>query len=132
MGVLESSDETGEGSPEFIDVLGGFRKVVVKFDFGFAKLTELVDGELEALLVLVDEAFDFDEVILLEGFQNFFDVVPHLGLELSAAVAESESDIWLPGLFGLDLLGNDDKAGGDDLVLVTQAVADVEVLHVKV
>ena len=46
-----------------------------------------MDGELEALLVFVDQALGLDKVVLLEGFEDFFNVVPHFGFELSAAIA---------------------------------------------
>ena len=129
MRVLESSDKAGQRLPEFVDVLGGLGKVVGEVDFGFAQLAQLVDGELETLLVFVDEALDFEEVVLLEGVEDLFDVVPHLGFELAAAIAESEREIGLAGLLGLDLLGDDYEAGGDDLVFVAGAVADVEIFH---
>ena len=77
---------------------------------------------LEAVLVFVDQALDLEEVILLEGVENFFDVVPHLGFDLAAAVAEGERQIGLAGFLGLDLLGDHDKSGGDDLVFVLGAV----------
>ncbi len=69
-----------------------------------------MNRELETLLVFVDEAFDFEEVVLLEGLEDFFDVVPHFGFELAAAVAESEGEVGLSGLLRLDLLGDNDES----------------------
>src|SRR5581483_4762277 len=90
-----------------------------------------MNGELKALLVLVDQAFDLDEVILLEGFEDFLDVVPHFGFELSAAIAESQGDVRLACFFRLDLFCDYDECRGDDFVFVAQTVADEEVLHEK-
>ena len=90
--------------------LGGLGKVVGEVDFGFAQLAQLVDGELKAVLVLVDEAFDLKEIVLLEGVEDFFDVIPHFGFELAAAVAESEREVGLAGFLGLDLLADDDES----------------------
>ncbi len=115
--------------PELVDVLGGLGKIVGEVDLGFTQLAQLVDGELKAVLVLVDETFDLEEVILLEGVENFFDVVPHFGFELAAAVAEREREVRLAGLLGLDLLADDDEGRGNDLVLLSRAVADVEIFH---
>ncbi len=129
MRILERGDEVCEGLPECVNVFSSLGEIVGEVDFGFAQLTQLVDGELEAVLVLVDEALDLEEVVLLEGVEDFFDVVPHFGFELAAAVAESEREIGLAGFLGLDLLADDDEAGGDDLVFVARAIADVEVFH---
>ena len=115
--------------PKLVSVFRGLWKVVGKLDFGFAQLAQLVNGQLETLLVFVDQAFDLEEVILLEGVEDFFDVVPHFGFELAAAIAEREREIGLPGFFRLDLLGDDDEGRSDDLVFVARAVADVEILH---
>src|ERR1051325_3201078 len=62
MRILKSGDEVGEGLPELTDVFGGLGEVVGKFDFRVAQLAQLMDGELEALLVPIDEAFDFQEI----------------------------------------------------------------------
>ena len=129
--VLESGDEIGESLPEFVDVLGGFGEVVGEVDFGVAEATQLVDGELEAVLVLVDEAFDFDEVVLVEGVKGVLNVVPHLGFELAAAVPEGEGEIGLAGLLRLNLLRDDHEAGSDDLVFLAGAVGDKEFFHAR-
>ena len=88
-----------------------------------------MDRELETILVLVDEAFDLKEVVLLEGVEDFFDVVPHLGFDLAAAITERKRQVRLAGFLGLDLLADDDETRGNDLVLVARAIADVEVFH---
>ena len=112
-----------------VNVFGGLGKVIREVDFRFAQLAQLVDCELKAVLVLVDEALDLEEVILLERVEDLFDVVPHFGFELAAAVPESERQVGLPGFLGLDLFADDDEARGDDLVFVARAIADVEVFH---
>src|SRR2546427_498362 len=88
-----------------------------------------MDGELKPILVLVDQAFDFEEIILLEGLENVVNVIPHLSFQLAGAVSHGEGQIRFAGLFRLDLLSDDNKGRSDDLVLVADAVANVEVLH---
>src|SRR5580704_2135707 len=129
IGILKGRDKIGQSLPEFVNILGGFGKIVGEFDFGFAQLTQLMNSELEAVLILVNQAFDLEEIVLLEGIEHFFHVVPHLGVELPAAVAESQSEIRLPGFLGFDLLADHDKVGGNDLIFVAGAVADVELFH---
>src|SRR5215471_2394131 len=85
--------------------------------------------ELESLLVLVDQSFDFEEIVLLKGVENLVDVVPHLGFQLPASVAQRQRQVGLARFLGLDLLRHDDESGGDDLILVANAIADVKVLH---
>ena len=72
-----------------------------------------MDGELEAVLVLVEQAFDLEKVVLFEGVDGILDVVPHLGFDLAAAVAQSERQVRLAGFLGLDLLADDNEAGDD-------------------
>src|ERR1700720_2657262 len=86
MRVLERRDEVSEGLPKVVDILCSLGKIVGEFDLRLAELTYLVDGELKAVLIFVDQTLDFEEIVLLEGIEHFFDVVPHLGFELSAAV----------------------------------------------
>src|ERR1700722_820029 len=129
MRVLNRRDKAGQGLPELVDVFAGFWKVVRKVDFRFPQLAKLVDGELEAVLIFVDETLDLEEIVLLEGLENLLDVVPHFGFELPGAVAESQREVGLAGFLGLDLLGDDDEAGSDDLVFLAGAVADIEIFH---
>src|ERR1700683_1197746 len=129
MAILERGDKVRKSLPELVDVFGGLGKVVGEVDFGFAQFAQLVDRELKAVLILVDEAFDLEEVILLESFENFVDVVPHFGFELAAAVAEGERQVTLAGLLGFDLLAHDDESRSDDLILLPHAIADVKVFH---
>src|SRR5436190_12805399 len=88
VGILNSGNEIRQSLPELVNVLCSFRKVIGKIDFRFTQLSKLVDGELEALLVLIDQPLDFEEVILLKGVEHFLYVVPHFGFELAAAVPE--------------------------------------------
>ena len=62
-----------------------------------------MDGELEAVLVLVDQALDLDEVVLLEGVDGVLDVVPHLGFDVAAAIAQGEGQVRLTAFLGFDL-----------------------------
>src|SRR5271155_5952744 len=93
MRILKRSDELGQRLPEFVNILCGLGKIVGEFDFRFAELAQFVDGELETVFVFVDEAFDLEKIVLLENVEDLIHVVPHLGFELPAAVAESEREI---------------------------------------
>ncbi len=88
-----------------------------------------MDGELEAVLVLVEQAFDLEEVILLEGVEGLLDVVPHLGFDLATAIAEGQREIGFAGLLGFHLVGHDNKRGGNDLVFVLDAIGDEKIFH---
>jgi hypothetical protein len=88
-----------------------------------------VDRKLETILVFIDQAFDLEKIVLLEGVEDLFHVVPHLGFEMAAAVAEGKCEVWLTALLRFDLLGNYDEAGGNDLVFVLDALTDVEIFH---
>src|ERR1700693_57179 len=88
MEVLERTDKIRQVLPEFVDISGSFRKIVGEFNFGIAQLTQLMDGELKAVLILVDQDFNLQEIVLLYTREHFFHVVPHLVFQLSAAVAE--------------------------------------------
>src|SRR5258708_6839333 len=70
MRIAEGGDKAGESLPEFVYILRGLGQVVGEVDFGFTELAQLVDRELETVLILVDEALDLQEVILLEGVKD--------------------------------------------------------------
>jgi hypothetical protein len=127
--VLKSGDEVGESSPQLINVFRRFWKIVSKLDFRITQFSKLMNRELETLFVLIDEAFDFQEIILLKRLEDFLYVVPHFGFNLTAAIAECEREVRLPSLLGLDLFGDNDKSGSDDLIFVARTIANVEVLH---
>src|SRR5208337_5139075 len=93
MRILDRGDEVAQGLPELVNVFGGLGKIVGEVNLGFTQLAQLVDGELEAVLVLVDQTLDFEEVILLESLEDLLDVVPHFGFDLAAAVPESEGEV---------------------------------------
>src|SRR5215467_2618000 len=88
-----------------------------------------MDRDLKTVLVLVEQAFDLDEIVLLENADGFLDVVPHLGFYLAGAVSEYQSEVWVAGFLGLDLLGDYDEAGSDDLVFKLGATGKEEFLH---
>ena len=90
MRVLERPDKFLERPPKLVDVLRGLGKVIREIHFCVCHPAKFVDGELEAILVFVDESLDFKEVVLLKGVEKLLDVVPHLGFDLSRAVAQSE------------------------------------------
>ena len=47
-----------------------------------------MNGELEPVLVLIDQTLDLDEVVLVEGVDRILDVVPHFAFDVAAAVAQ--------------------------------------------
>jgi len=115
--------------PELLDVLGGFGDVVGVLDLLLSQPTHLVHGELPAAVVLVDDALHFDEVVLLEGENEFFDVVPHLGFNLAGAIRQNQCQVGLTVFLCLHLLRSHHEAGGDDLVLLLRASGDKELFH---
>ena len=81
-----------------------------------------MNGDLEAVLIFVEQAFDFYEIVLLEGVDCVLDVVPHLGVELAGAITQNKRQIRLSGLLRLDLLGNDHESRSDEFVFVVAAI----------
>ena len=103
MGVLkglQNPPSVCQSSPIFLVVFG---KIVGKVDFRIAQPAQLVDRELEAVFVFVNQPFDLEKVVLLEGVDEFLDVVPHLGFDLAAAIAQSQRQIRLSGFLWFDL-----------------------------
>ena len=80
------------------------------------------DGDLETVLIFIEQAFDFEEVVLLEGVDCVLDVIPHFGVELAGAITENERQIRLSGLLRLNLLGYDHESRSDDFVFVVAAI----------
>ena len=79
---------------------------------------QLVDSELEAVVVLIEQPLDLYEVILLERSHEFFDVVPQLGLELPGAVRQRHGHVGFAGLLQFDLFGRYHERGSNVLVFV--------------
>ncbi len=90
VGILETGHKAGESLPEFANVFGGFREVIREIDFRVVKLAEFVDRDLKPVLVLVQQTFDLEKVVLVESIDRILDVVPHLGFNLTGAIAQSE------------------------------------------
>ena len=68
-----------------------------------------MNGELKAVFVLIDQSLDLDEVVLIAGVNGVFDVVPHLGLDVAAAISQGKGQVRLTALLGFDLAGNHHK-----------------------
>ena len=129
MRVVKCADEPFQIAPKIVDIFLGLGQIIGKIDFRFLHPPEFVDRELKTILVFVDESFDFQEIILLEDVDKFFDVVPHLRFDVTAAVAESERKVRFTSLLGFHLLGNNNKDRRDDLVLLLRTVANKEFFH---
>ena len=57
-----------------------------------------MDGNLEAVLIFVEQTFDLDEVILLEGVvDRILDVIPHFGFELTGPITQDQRQIRFAG-----------------------------------
>ncbi len=54
-----------------------------------------MNGDLEAVLVFIQQAFDFEVIILFEAVNSVFDVVPHFGFDLTATVSQGERNVGL-------------------------------------
>ena len=127
--ILERGHKLRQRSPEFADVLGGLGQVVGEVDIAFFHAPQLVNRELKTILVLVDEPFDLEKVVLLEGEDEFVDVIPHLGFDLAAAIGQDQRQIRLAIFLGLHLLRRHDEAGGDDLVFLLGTLGDEKLFH---
>src|SRR5205085_5184953 len=55
--VLEAGDKGGESLPELFDVFGGFGKIIGEVGFGFFHPPQLVNGELPAVVVPIEQTF---------------------------------------------------------------------------
>ena len=128
-GVLETGNVVAECAPEWLDIFGGLGKIVGVVDLRVFQPAHLVDSELPAPVILVDNALHFDEVVLLEGGECILHVVPHVALQLPAAVGKDDRQVEFAVLLGLNLLDRDHKQRGDGLVFLAGAIGDVEFLH---
>jgi len=129
MGFLNRGDKFSESAPEFIDILWRLGKIVGEFNVCLVHLADLVNRELPALVVLVDQPFDFYDVVLFKGIKALLDVVPHFCLDGPGAIHQRQIQIRLAALLGLDLFIADDEAGGDDLVLMLRRVSKKKLFH---
>ena len=116
-------------APELANVFCCLGKIVGEIDFAFLHAPQLVDGELETVLVFVDQSLDLEEIILLERIEKFLDVVPHLGFDLPRPVAKSQCQVRLAILFRLHLLRHHHEARGDHFVFLLGTFGDEELFH---
>src|SRR5208283_3868823 len=91
--ILEAGDKFRQLPPQFPDILGGFRKVIGEVDLRLFHAPQLVNRELKTILVFVDKPLDLEKVVLLEDVDEFVDVIPHLGLDLTAAIGEDQRQV---------------------------------------
>jgi len=126
---LERGHKLRQRSPEFADVLGGLGQVVGEVDLSFFHAAQLVNGELKTILILIDEPLDLEKVVLLEGEDEFFDVVPHFGFDLARAICQGQRQVRLAIFFCLHLLRRHHEAGRDDLVFLLATFGDKKLFH---
>src|SRR5215468_7393720 len=129
MRILQRGYEVAQAFPKFINVLSCFWEVVSEFDFCIGQSAQLMNGELKTILVLVQQALNFEKVILLKGVESTLHVVPHFGFKLTAAIAQDEREIRLARLLGFHLFRHHNEAGNDDLIFLLGAIADEEIFH---
>src|SRR6266581_1777579 len=129
MRILKSAHKPYQGAPEFVHILGAFRKVIDIVNLRSVHALHFVNSELETVVVLVKNTFDPDEIVLLKGVDGFGDVVPHLGFDLPTTIAERERKVRLAIFLGFDLLRGDYEAGSDDLILKLRGLLQEEILH---
>src|SRR5437868_7423829 len=82
VGIFKACDEACQGLPQLPNILGRLRQVIGKVNFRVSQTAKLVDRKLKAILVLVDQTFNLDEIILLKGVDGIIDVVPHFAFEV--------------------------------------------------
>src|SRR6266700_1241622 len=129
MGITHALHKFTQSSPEHIYVFGSAGQVVAKVDFGFLHGSHLVQGQMEAAVKLVDQAANFDEVVLLKAIDVVSDVVPHLCVEVTGAVRQRERQVEFTVLFRLGLLGNHDERSRDYLVFKARSISNVKIFH---
>ena len=129
MWILECVNEASQRLPQLVDVLRRLRQIVGELDFRLTELANFMDGQLEVVFVAVDQPFNLDVIVLLEGIKRLGDVVPHLGLDLAGAVGERQCQVWIATFLGLHLFRRYDERRGDDLVFTLGTIADEEVFH---
>ena len=88
---------------------------------------QLVNGELRAVLINLDQALHPHEVVAIEGVHHLGDVVPHLGVDVAGAVAQDQRQVRLAALLLADVLRLNQEHGRDHLVRLQ--LADVGRFH---
>lgn len=86
--MRKPGDYATQFCPHLLGVALRGRKIVGEFDLAIVHAPHLVNCELRAIVEDLDQAFDLDEIVAVEGVQGVADVVPHLGVKLSGAVGQ--------------------------------------------
>ena len=127
MRVLEPGDNGPQLGKHFVSVAFRGGKIVPQVDFRIVLPHHLVNGELRPVLENLEQAFDLDEIVAVEGVHDLGDVVPHLRVKIAGAVAEQEGKIRLSRFLLTDVLGLHQESRGHQLVRLE--VPYVERLH---
>src|SRR5579863_9858867 len=59
MRILERANKLAQRPPKLVDISACLRQIIGELNLRIAQLTQLVNGELKTVLILVDQAFDF-------------------------------------------------------------------------
>ena len=95
MRLGHARDPALELAEHFVAVALGGRQIIGQIDFRFRHRLDLVQRELRPILEDLQQAFDAHEIVALEGVEGFRRVVPHLGVQLAAAVGERQGKIGI-------------------------------------
>ncbi len=75
-----------------------------------------MDRELRAIVIKLEQPFYFDEIVAVEGIHDLGDVIPHLGVNLTAAIRQQHGEIRLSRALLPDLLCVNKKYRGSNFV----------------
>ena len=114
--VRKACDGGAQFEPHLFGIARGGGEKVAEFHLAVFHRADLVDGELGPVVVDLEQAFDLDEIVTIEGIHDFGDVVPHFGVELAGAIRQQEGEIGLAGALLPDLLRLNEKESGRDFV----------------
>ena len=89
MRIGHARDPALHFAEHFVPVAFGGRQIVRQIDFRFRHRLDLVQRELRTILEDLQQALDAHEIVTLEGIEHLCGVVPHLGVQLAAAIGES-------------------------------------------
>ena len=113
MGVLKSADEAAQFRPHFVQGAAGDWEEVAHLNFAIFQLLEAMDGDLRLILEGLDATANADKIIAFKTVHNFFDVVPHLGVNVAGFINQRQRQVWLARFLLTDIFRLDEKDRSD-------------------
>src|SRR5205814_5328137 len=95
MRISEIRDDASQFSKHLVWIAIGAGKVIGEIDFVLLQAAQTVNSKLMPILMNLQNAFNLDEVVPIEGVHHLSDVVPHLRLDLPRSVGEMKRQKWL-------------------------------------